>query len=184
MPIPHKQNGAAAIDALALLTAEHDKMNALFRAFNILKNSSGSERRKGALVEEICHQLTVHALLEQEIFYPALRAATGDDELVDEAELDHAGAAELIGQLELMEPRASAFDATVTLLGAEVAHHIGQEEDDMFFAARDAGIDLGALGERLAARKAELERLCGPHHGHLNGAWPHPGARRPPPVPN
>ena len=115
------------------------------------------DRRKAELVDEICYELTLHSMLEEEIFYPLLRAAIDDDELLDEADIEHAGARELIGQLEIMAPGDDHYDATVTVLGEEVAHHIEKEEGELFDAARSAGIDLDELGAQLAARKDELE---------------------------
>jgi hypothetical protein len=123
-------------------------------------------------------------MLEEEIFYPALRAAIDDDELLDEADIEHAGARELIGQLEIMLPGDDHYDATVTVLGEEVAHHIAKEESELFEAARGAGIDLDALGKQLAARKTELEEDLSSPPSTLDAMTPHDGARRQPRAPN
>jgi hypothetical protein len=177
------KNGGAP-DALALLKADHDAVKALFGEFDALKGNDHEDRRKAELVDEICYQLTLHSMLEEEIFYPALRAALDDDELIDEADIEHAGARELIGQLEIMAPGDDHYDATVTVLGEEVEHHIAKEEGDMFEAARTAGIDLGALGAELAARKDELEDDLSSPPSHIDGMEPHDGARRQPRAPN
>lgn len=171
-------------DALDLLRADHDKVKQLFRDFDDLKGSDDDDERKAELVDEICYELTLHTMIEEEIFYPALREAIDDDDLIDEADVEHAGARELISQLEVMYPGDDHFDATVTVLGEEIAHHIDKEESDMFDAARAAGIDLHELGERLGARKDELdEDLTSPPSAYdsmdgIDGAAPRNGTRR------
>ncbi|MBZ2207070.1 hemerythrin domain-containing protein [Massilia soli] len=156
MDKPHNKP-APAPDALELLKADHDKVKSLFREFDNLRGSDDADQRKGELVDEICYELTVHTMIEDEIFYPVLRSFIEDDDLMDEADVEHAGARELISQLEVMYPGDDHYDATVTVLGEEIAHHIEKEETDMFDAARRAGIDLDDLGEQLAARKDELD---------------------------
>ena len=148
---------APAPDALDLLKADHDKVKNLFREFDSLRGNDDVDERKGELVDEICYELTVHTMIEDEIFYPVLRSSIEDDDMMDEADVEHAGARELISQLEVMYPGDDHYDATVTVLGEEIAHHIDKEETDMFDAARRAGIDLDELGEQLAARKEELD---------------------------
>ena len=148
---------AAASDALALLKADHEQVLALFREFDTLRGSDEEDEHKAFLVDEICFQLTVHGMLEEEIFYPMLRAAIDDDELLDEADVEHAGARDLISQLEVMFPGDDHFDATVTVLGEEIAHHIEKEEADLFQAARKAGLDLDELAHQLQARRDELD---------------------------
>ncbi len=178
----HK-NGAASA-ALALLRADHDKVKALFRAFDALRGSDDADRRKTELVDEICYELTLHSMLEEEIFYPALRAAIDDDELLDEADIEHAGARELIGQLEIMLPGDDHYDATVTVLGEEVRHHIDKEESELFDLARQAGLALGELGRRLAARKEELDDDLASPPSTIEAMQPHERMRRQPRAPN
>ena len=148
---------ASAPDALELLRADHEKVKSLFREFDDLRGNDDEDERKGELVDEICYELTVHTMIEDEIFYPVLRSVIEDDDMMDEADVEHAGARELISQLEVMYPGDDHYDATVTVLGEEIAHHIEKEETDMFDAARRAGINLDDLGEQLAARKEELD---------------------------
>ena len=146
-------------DALDLLRADHARIKALFRDFDNLRDDDDDDddgQRKAELVDDICYELTVHTMIEEEIFYPAVRAVIDDQDLMDEADIEHAGARELVSQLEVMYPGDDHFDATVTVLGEEVSHHIDKEETSMFPAARAAGIDLHALGELLAARKDAL----------------------------
>lgn len=180
----NKPNGGSATDALDLLKADHDKVRRLFEEFESLKSSDDEDERKAELVDEICYELTVHAMIEEEIFYPAVRAAIDDDDLMDEADVDHAGARELISQLELLYPGDDHFDATVTVLGEEVAHHIDKEESDMFEAARGAGIDLDDLGELLAARKEELDEDLSSPASIIDAMAPRDAGRRSPRVPN
>ena len=180
---PGKQTDGASADALGRLKADHDKVKALFREFDTLKGADNEDGRKAELVEQICYELTLHSMLEEEILYPALRRSI-DDELLDEADIEHAGARELIGQLEIMAPGDDHYDATVTVLGEEVEHHIEKEEVELFEAARSAGIDLDDLGEQLAARKDELEEDLSSSPSTLDAMAPHEGARRAPRPPN
>jgi iron-sulfur cluster repair protein YtfE (RIC family) len=176
--------GGSRIDALDLLKADHDRVKNLFREFDSLKGVDDEDERKSELVDEICYELTLHTMVEEEIFYPGLRAAIDDTDMMDEADVEHAGARELISQLEVMYPGDDHFDATVTVLGEEVMHHIEKEEDLMFEAARSSGIDLGDLGEQLSARKEELDDdLSAPPHT-IDAMEPHNGVRRPPRAPN
>lgn len=178
MPTPGKPKNSAAIDALDLLRADHEKVKSLFREFDSLKGSDDEDERKSELVDEICYELTVHTMIEEEIFYPIVRSAIDDDDMMDEADIEHAGARELISQLEVMYPGDDHYDATVTVLGEEVAHHIDKEESDIFEAARGAGIDLDDLGEQLAARKDELDEDLSSPASTLDAMQAH-DARRP-----
>lgn len=184
MSTPGKPKSGSAIDALELLRADHEKVKSLFREFESLKGNDDEDERKSELVDEICYELTVHSMLEEEIFYPIVRSAIDDDDMMDEADVEHAGARELISQLEVMYPGDDHFDATVTVLGEEIAHHIEKEESDMFEAARAAGIDLDDLGEQLSARKEELDEDLSSPATSLDAMQPHDGARRPPRPPN
>ena len=179
-----KPKSGAPRGALDLLKADHDKVKNLFREFETLKGNDDDDERKSELVDEICYELTVHAMLEEEIFYPVLRSAIDDDDMMDEADVEHAGARELISQLEVMYPGDDHFDATVTVLGEEVAHHIDKEESEMFEAARSAGIDLDDLGEQLSARKDELDEDLASPPSSIDAMEPHDGARRAPRAPN
>jgi hemerythrin-like domain-containing protein len=179
----HKQNDTSSTDALELLRADHEKVKGLFREFEALRGSDDEDERKAELVDEICYELTVHTMLEEEIFYPALRSVIGDDDMMDEADVEHAGARDLISQLEVMYPGDDHFDATVTVLGEEVEHHIDKEESEMFEAARNSGIDLEELGDQLSARKEELDEDLSSPATTFDAIEPHDGARRPPRAP-
>ena len=140
-------------DAITLLTADHDKVKKLFKSFE----SSGSNAdKKEALVAEICTELTMHATIEEEIFYPAAREALEEQDLLDEAEVEHASAKELIAQLEDMKPGDELYDAKVTVLGEYIDHHVKEEQEAMFPKIWKAKLDLNALGAQMKARKEEL----------------------------
>jgi len=155
---PAAKKAATPPDAIALLTADHKEVKGLFKAYDKLVENDGDAGEKQALAMQICVMLTAHATAEEEIFYPAAREVLGDDEdLVDEADVEHASAKELIAQLEASSPDDDDhYDAKVKVLGEYIDHHVKEEEGEMFPKVRKGDIDLDALGEQLAARKAEL----------------------------
>ena len=153
-----EQNGQ---DALELLTTDHDKVKELFDEFEQLAEQDDEDERKQAVVEQICNELTVHAQLEEEIFYPAVREAIDDELLMDEAEVEHASAKELIAQLEGMSPGEDLYDAKVIVLGEYVKHHIEEEEGEMFDAVRDSDVDTATLGAAMSERKVALKAELG-----------------------
>jgi hemerythrin superfamily protein len=142
-------------DAIALLTDDHRKVQALFNEFRSLKEDDGGNEQKAELVQQICAELAVHALIEEEIFYPAVRKAIDDDDLMDEADVEHASAKALIIELMTGAPGVGQFDAKATVLGEFINHHVKEEESEMFPKARKS-VDVAALGKKMAARKAEL----------------------------
>lgn len=146
-----------AMDAIDLLIDDHDKALKLFEEFDQLAEDDFD--RKEALVDQACLDLTIHAQIEEEIFYPAVRAIAQIDSLVDEAEVEHAGAKDLIAQLEQMEPGEDLYDARFKVLGENIAHHVQEEQDEMFPAVRKSKLDLKSLGTRMAARKLELREV-------------------------
>ena len=141
-------------DAIALLKADHRTVEELFEKFE--KASSSSSKQK--LCHQICVELKIHAMIEEEIFYPALRGKIEDDTL-DEAYVEHDGAKILINDLESASPDAEFYDAKVTVLSEEIKHHVKEEEaarEGMFVQARQTDVDLVALRDQLLARKKEL----------------------------
>ena len=158
----------AAKDAISILTEDHKNVKKMFMDFNKLMNSGDKQMEKAALVEKICEELIVHTEIEEEIFYPAVRAAIDDEDLMDEAEVEHAGARELIAQLQDMEPGDDLYDAKVTVLGENVDHHVKEEQDEMFPKAKKAKLDLDALGAEMMERKRELLASGGPAAGKKN----------------
>jgi hemerythrin superfamily protein len=143
-------------DATELLRADHREVRGLFDDYRDLARARapGSDRRP--LAEEICTLLTVHAAIEEEIFYPEARAAGVDTDLLDEAEVEHAAAKDLIAQIHDMEAGDALYDAKVLMLGEYVEHHVAEEENALFAKCRASAMNLRAVGARLAARKAEL----------------------------
>src|SRR3569623_1956438 len=152
-----KQQGATAQgqDAIALLTEDHKKVFLLFKDFEKLKEEEDEERRQQR-VTMICAELTIHAQIEEEIFYPAARDAVDDEDLLDEAEVEHASAKSLIAQLSSMEPGDELYAAKETVLGEYVNHHVKEEQDELFPKVRKAKVDIKALGEQMMERKQEL----------------------------
>lgn len=141
-------------DAIALLKADHDKVSELFERF---EKARGADRKAG-LVKQICTELTVHMMIEEEIFYPACKGKV-EDGLLDEGYVEHDGAKVLIAELEGSAPDEAFYDAKVKVLSEEIEHHVKEEErpgDGMFSQARKAGLDMDELGDRMRARKAEL----------------------------
>jgi hypothetical protein len=141
-------------DAIAMLKADHRKVEELFETFEKARSSSVKE----GLVEEICTELCVHTMIEEEIFYPACTGQIETD-LVKEAYVEHDGAKVLIAELLASEPDEEFYDAKVKVLSEEIKHHVKEEEhrsDGMFAQARAAGLDMDALAERMRARKEEL----------------------------
>ena len=142
-------------DAIAILSADHRKVEALFEQYEVLKES-GDPDEKAALAARICLELTVHAKVEEEIFYPAAREAIEDEDLMDEAEVEHASAKDLIAQLSESDPEDDLFDAKVKVLGEYIEHHVKEEEGEMFAKAKKAKLDIAALGVEIEARKDAL----------------------------
>ena len=103
-----------------------------------------------------CVELVAHAQIEEEIFYPATRKATHDDDMLDEAIVEHASAKELISQLQSMDPKDDLYNAKVTVLGEYIEHHVAEEEKEMFVKAKKAKLDLVALGEEMALKKEKI----------------------------
>jgi hemerythrin superfamily protein len=153
-------SGTQAQDAIAMLTADHKKVKKLFSDFDKLKEK-GSDEDKSAIVEQICGELKVHTELEEEIFYPAVRKAIEDSDLMDEALVEHAGAKDLIAQLEDATPDDDLYDAKVTVLGEQIDHHVKEEEGDMFPKAKKAKVDTEALGATMLKRKMALMAKMG-----------------------
>ncbi len=148
-------------DAIDLLTDDHDEVKKIFKQFKQLVEDDAPHAEKAALVKKACNALLVHTKLEEELFYPAVRKATGDDELMDEAKVEHAGAKDLIEQLLDMMPGEDMYDAKFIVLSEQVKHHIKEEEGKMFPEAKSAKIDLDALGRKMERRKQDLEQEMG-----------------------
>jgi hypothetical protein len=141
-------------NAIQLLTQDHREVEELFEKFEKASGSSAKEQ----LARQICTELKVHSMLEEEIFYPALRGKIDDDDL-DEAYVEHDGAKVLVNEIEAGSPDEDFYDAKVKVLQEQIEHHVKEEEreqDNIFSQARKTDVDLDALGQQMAARKAEL----------------------------
>ncbi|MGK5067696.1 hemerythrin domain-containing protein [Janthinobacterium sp. RT4P48] len=144
------------MDAIELLTQDHQTVRELFDQYDTLSDRSLVSKRKLAL--KICQELSKHAMVEEELFYPAVRDASRQNEdLIDEAIVEHASAKELIAQIVAMAPGEDLYDAKVKVLSEQIEHHVSEEEGDIFPRAREAQLDLQALSSQIAARKAEIE---------------------------
>ena len=142
------------MDAVALLKADHRKVEELFASFE----KARGEGRKKALAEQICMELTIHAKIEEDIFYPACEGAVEED-LLKEAYVEHDGAKVLIAEIEAGGPDDEFYEAKVKVLSEMIEHHVQEEEkrvEGMFAQARRAGLDMDELGERMAFEKEEL----------------------------
>jgi hemerythrin superfamily protein len=146
-------NGAKR-DAIALLKADHRQVEKWFGQFEKARSAD----RKQELAQNICLALTVHAQIEEEIFYPEFLEATDESEIHHEATVEHDGAKYLIAQIESAGPQDEFFDAKVSVLAEMIKHHVNEEEKrgGMFAKARQSDLDLAALGRRLEQRKGEL----------------------------
>lgn len=143
-------------NAVELLTADHQAIAALFEAFGVLRAAGAAEADKAEAAGAICVALSVHAQIEEEIFYPAMRAAAADAAMIDEIEVEHLLAKDLIAQISAMQPDDSLYDARVSVLRKSNDHHVGREEGALFPRARQSGLDLTALGAAMGARKLQL----------------------------
>jgi hemerythrin-like domain-containing protein len=141
-------------EAIEMLKEDHAKVKKAFKEFEKMDRADAETCHQ--LVQTVCEDLKVHTTLEEEIFYPALREALEDEDLLNEAAVEHETAKMLIDQLENMEPDDPNYYATFTVLGEYVMHHVKEEEGEMFPEAKKTDIDFESLGQRMQDRKAEL----------------------------
>lgn len=147
----------ASDDAIEMLKEDHKEVKALFDQYDALAEGDGEDQEKEAIAMQICRMLTVHATVEEEVFYPAARECLPDDEsLIDEADVEHATAKDLIAQIEESSPGEELYDAKVKVLGEYIDHHVKEEEGEIFPKLKKAKLDTAALGAEMAARKHEL----------------------------
>lgn len=157
--VKEQSTGASveAVDAIALLTADHRAVEKLFDAFK--KAGDDDLEAKTALAQRACEELTIHAMLEEELLYPEAQKALPDDEKLDveEAYVEHFLVKTLISKFESIKAGDAGFDATFKVMSEMVQHHVEEEEQELFPALRKTNCDLAALGRKLAARKDELQ---------------------------
>jgi hemerythrin-like domain-containing protein len=146
-------------DAIALLKQDHRTVSELFEEF-----AKADEEEQSAIAQRVCQLLTVHATIEEELLYPAAKQAfedEEDDDLVNEAEVEHGSAKELIAKIEGMTTDDEHFKATVSVLGEYIKHHVKEEENELFPQLKKTELDLKELGSRLADRKFALMEQMG-----------------------
>src|SRR5690348_6595755 len=147
-----KSAGPRGRSAIAILRADHKMVDELFQQYEKAK----AQTRKQALVERICSELTVHTTVEEEVFYPSIRKVLKDQSLMDEADVEHASAKEMIKQLQAGKPGDDHYDAKVKVLGEYIRHHVKEEQTEMFPKVQKTKLDLSELGAQIETRKAEL----------------------------
>lgn len=152
MPTSSKKSATKPLEAIALLRADHKAVDALFAEYDKARAPS----KKKQLVAKICTELSVHAQVEEEIFYPAVKQALKDKTLVPEAIVEQATMKDLIAQVEGVEPDGEMFDAKVKVLSEYVKHHVKEEHTEMFPKAKATRLDMLELGGRMAERKKVL----------------------------
>ncbi len=147
-------NSSENVDATILLRKDHEAVSALFEQYE----NARSATKKFDLVQQICTELTIHAQIEEEIFYPAVRKAVADDDMMDEAAVEHASLKQLIAQVKGKNVETEPmFDGKITVLSEYVKHHVKEEQNEMFPKAKKSGVDLKELGARLQMRKDALK---------------------------
>ncbi len=152
---------SARRDVLEMLIEDHKKVKKMFRDFE-KKNEQDDTEGCREIVERTCAELEVHATLEEELFYPAIRKAMKDKDLIDEAEVEHGSAKQLIAQLKKMESSDPKYAATFTVLGEYINHHVREEEGEIFPQLnRSTQVDWGSLSDQVIERKAELMQQHG-----------------------
>lgn len=142
----------ASDNAIDMLMDDHKNVRKMFKEFEKMHESASPEEKQ-ELAEQICAELTLHTMVEEQIFYPAVREAIDDDDLMNEAEVEHASAKDLIEQIQEMAPDDPMYSARVTVLGEYVDHHVQEEEKQMFPKVKKAKLDLEALAEEIMEMK-------------------------------
>lgn len=144
-------------DAVDLLDADHKAVKKLFIDFNALSDDGATPDAKRPIADKICQALLIHMQIEEEIFYPAVRAGTGDKPLIEEAIDEHAQAKETIAQIQGMDASDDKYDDTVKMLGELIDAHLLEEREQMFLEARQSQTDLRGLAVQLFERKQQLK---------------------------
>jgi hemerythrin-like domain-containing protein len=155
MPASKSTSHANHEDAISLLIEDHKKVKKLFKSYEQCSKKDDVDGKLD-IARQIFEELTIHTMIEEEIFYPAARAAIKDDDLLNEAKVEHATAKDLIAQLEEMDGDDPLYDAKITVLSEYIDHHVKEEESEMFPKAKKARMDLEGLGVRMMERKEEL----------------------------
>jgi hypothetical protein len=152
-----RAHAAAPGSAIALLKKDHREVEGYFEEYEELND----DRAKAELAKKICAALKVHTQIEEQIFYPKAREATKDNDLLDEALVEHAGAKHLIAEIESMKVGDDLYDAKITVLGEQIKHHVKEEEEELFPEVEESKMDVTAVGKEMAARKTQLMAQLG-----------------------
>ena len=150
-----RKSSTSQPDAVDFLKRQHREVEDLFKQFEKL-GEDGDIEKKEPIVRTACEKLTVHATIEEEIFYPAAREVEEASSLLNEAEVEHATAKDLIATLDSMDASDEMFSAHFTVLSEYIKHHVKEEEEELFPKLKKSGLDLDTLGQELAARADEL----------------------------
>ncbi len=142
-------------DAIAILVDDHKKVKALFEQFETLSDRSKVSKKR--VSDQICRELTTHTEIEEQLFYPAVRGPIKDEEMMNEAIVEHASAKDLITEISDMDPGDDLYDAKIKVLFEQIEHHVEEEEKEMFPEVRKSKVDLVALGEQMGVLKQQLE---------------------------
>lgn len=153
MPKNRREKPTEASDPIAMLMQDHKRVQKLFKQFEKDRNDPEACRE---IVQTACADLKVHSALETEIFYPGVRDAIENEDIMNEADVEHESAESLIAKLEGMSPEDPHYAATFTVLCEYVKHHIKEEEGEMFPQIKKADVDLATLGEEMRVRREEL----------------------------
>ncbi len=145
----------APLNAIDMLVADHKLVKSLFEKYAALGDRSVVGKKK--IADQICHELSVHMQMEEAVFYPGVRPLVKDDDLMDEAGVEHVSAKELIAHILAMDPGDALYDANVKVLSEQIDHHVDEEEGEMFPAVRKAKVDLADLGRQMRALKEQLD---------------------------
>jgi hypothetical protein len=151
----HRKSATAGRDPVSFLTNQHRDVEELFRQFERLGNAASPEQKE-PIVRTACEMLSIHAVIEEEIFYPTARDAEDTESLLNEAEVEHLTIQDLVAELDAMDATDDLFSATFSVLTEYVRHHVKEEEGELFPKVEKSGLDLDALGEELGARAHEL----------------------------
>jgi hemerythrin superfamily protein len=162
--MPKAKTGSDKPLALEMLMADHRKVEDLFEQYQVAKDADDESRRD--IAATLCSELTVHAAVEEEMFYPWLRETLDEDDLdmVEEAQVEHDGVKELVAQIEEAASVDEVFDAKVKVLGEYVKHHVREEEGEIFPSVASEREALDELGRQMQARKEELDEELGIDH--------------------
>jgi len=147
-------------DAISLLRSDHRKVKTLFEEYEKKKESASAEE-KFEIAKKVCGELLIHMAIEEGIFYPAARRGMDDEEIMNEAQVEHDGAKDLIIQLGELQPNDPMFDAKITVLSEQIDHHVEEEEKSMFPKVRASNIDIDALGRELLEARTDMRRRLG-----------------------